>query len=245
MLWRKSMNWTKREPIIGMPEMGHDSKLRRYMRSKYPAAVQCAGGRVQWLPWTEDPDQMAQYVQNCDGFLFPGGPDVSPTLYGEAEDPARDYHRQRDALELPLMRLAVESGKPVLGICRGCQVMNVALGGTLYLDIASLSQGEAHMDPATRKNGGHAALLERDSILFRILGKERLQINSLHHQSVCTPGKGLKITARSPVGIVEGIELSDHSFCVGVQWHPEHMTASQDAKRLFRVLVEQARRSGR
>ena len=158
------MRGTDREVIIGMPEVGNESELRRYMRSKYPEAVECAGGRVQWLPWTEDPDQMAQYVRECDGFLFPGGPDVSPALYGEQEDPEAGIPPAERCSGAVSDAYGSGKRKAGPGNLPGLSVMNVAFGGTLYLDIASISQGEVHMDPETRKNGGHGVIMRNRAV---------------------------------------------------------------------------------
>lgn len=228
------------KPVIGIPEMGRDNLLRIYLRSKYPAALKKAGATPRWLPWTEDTEKLKQYINECDGFLFPGGADVSPSLYHEQEDPSRTYHRQRDAMEIPLMRMAIESKKPILGICRGCQVMNVAQNGTLHRDIQHISKNETHMDAKGRKNGTHSISVLPNTLLQKVTGSSSFYVNSLHHQAVKDPGNNLIISSNSPAGVPESIELQQHPFCLGVQWHPEHMTSSTENKKIFLAFVQKA-----
>lgn len=208
--------------LIGIPDMGPDP-FRIYMFGKYAAGVRRSGGEVEKLPWGVDDDNLRLIVENWDGLLLPGGPDIDPALYGEKKEPAcGEPNVHRDDLELRLLRIFLETGKPILGICRGAQVLNVVRGGTLLQDIAP-TQTVQHSDFLRRKRGIHAVTVAPGSLLATALGAEQVRVNSMHHQVAGRVGEGLTVTARSEDGYVEALELTGHPFCLAVQWHPEHM----------------------
>ncbi len=208
--------------LIGIPDMGPDP-FRIYMFGKYAAGVRWAGGEVEKLPWGVDDDNLRLIVENWDGLLLPGGPDMDPAIYGEAKEPAcGEINAHRDDLEMRLLRIFLETGKPILGICRGLQVLNVVQGGTLLQDITP-NQRIQHSDFPHRKEGVHAIKAAPGSLLAAALGTEETRVNSMHHQAVGRLGRDLVVTATSEDGYVEGLELKGHPFCLAVQWHPEHM----------------------
>lgn len=208
--------------LIGIPDMGPDP-FRIYMFGKYAAGVRRAGGEVEKLPWGVDDDNLRLIVENWDGLLLPGGPDIDPALYGEKKEPAcGEPNVHRDDLETRLLRIFLETGRPILGICRGLQVLNVVRGGTLLQDIAP-TQTAPHSDFLRRKRGVHAVTVTPGSLLSTALGAESARVNSMHHQAAGRVGEGLAVTARSEDGYIEALELPDHPFCLAVQWHPEHM----------------------
>jgi putative glutamine amidotransferase len=168
-----------------------------------------------------------QYTELCDGFLLSGGCDVNPKFFDQ--DPMPDcgiFDTERDEMEFQLVRQSIKKGKPVFGICRGLQVMNVALGGTLIQDIASeLDHPIQHEQKVSRREGSHRVRLEKDTHLFQVLGEqETVMVNSLHHQSIDRLGDGLRTAAFSADGIIEAMDMTENGL-MGVQWHPESMTA--------------------
>lgn len=193
----------------------------------YIAAVLKAGGVPLQLPLISGADT-EPYIHLCDGFLFPGGPDLHPRFYGEdARQGLGPVHPELDAFQLELMRAVLKSGKPVLGICRGAQVLNVVLGGSLHQDIGETSTKLAHYMDSHRSDVAHKVQIERGSLLYGLFGGE-LWVNSFHHQVINRLGKGLKVIARAEDGIIEAITLEDHTFAVGLQWHPEMMLTETD-----------------
>lgn len=143
---------------------------------------------------------------------------------------------------MKLLEFFLPTGKPILGICRGAQVMNVYFGGTLHQDINPIKKC-AHVDRAAIESGIHYVTLKRDSKLAKIFGKTEVWVNSLHHQAVNRVGKELIAAAWSPDGFIEGIEASNHLFCIGVQWHPEHMAPADETQRkLFEAFLEACRK---
>ncbi len=197
------------------------------------------------LPCTNDPEHIARLVKACDGFLIPGGQDIDPARYGARRKP--HTHRSataRDAMEQALVRAAVAADKPILGICRGMQSMNVALGGTLHQDIHAEHGGVAlqHVQGRPFDMPAHMVELVEDSKLAQFVGATRLGVNTIHHQSIAELGEGLVVSAVSPDdGVIEGIEIPDARFVIGVQWHPEHMWRIRPhSKRLFKALVDAA-----
>ena len=197
------------------------------------------------LPATSDAEHIKRIVQVCDGFLIPGGQDIDPGRYGAARKP--HTHRSataRDAMEQALVPAVIAAGKPLLGICRGMQSINVALGGTLHQDIQAGVSADAlqHVQGRPFDLPAHMVDVVEGTRLSSIVGAPRLGVNTIHHQSVADLGEGLVVSAISPDdGIVEGIELPGDAFVVGVQWHPEHMWRTRPhSKRLFRAFVEAA-----
>ena len=197
------------------------------------------------LPTTSDPAHIDRLVTACDGFLIPGGQDIDPVRYGARRKP--HTHRSataRDAMEQALVKAAIAADKPILGICRGMQSLNVALGGTLHQDIHAEHEQSTlqHVQGRPFDMPAHMVELDEDSQLARYVGATRLGVNTIHHQSVATLGKGLVVNAVSPDdGIIEGIELPGARFVIGVQWHPEHMWRTRPhSKRLFKALVDAA-----
>jgi len=216
------------KPLIGVPFMG-SSLFRKYMQSKYTVCLKKAGAEVVILEPV--PGGIRQYLDQCDGFLFPGGPDIAPGLYGRERQPCcGEPNPVRDDFEYPFLKAALAAKKPVLCVCRGMQLLNVVRGGTLHQDIKPV-QKYNHADFRRRAGAVHPVELEEGSVLSELFGQRQIQVNSLHHQAVDQLGEGLRKTAWSPDGFTEGIELAGASFALGVQWHPEHMAKKDPAQR--------------
>jgi putative glutamine amidotransferase len=219
---------------------------RAYLNSAYVAAVQQAGGvPVLFVPQHDARAQDA-LLERIDGVLLTGGGDVDPARFGEVAHPTvSDVSPARDALEIELARRATERRLPLLAICRGIQVLNVALGGSLHQDVATFPGTPiAHTQKAPRHKPTHAVKIEAASRLADVIGAHDLDVNSMHHQAIKDLGRGLCAVAFSPDSLIEAVELDDPSrFVFGVQWHPEELAPHQPAaQRLFAALIAAASR---
>ncbi len=216
-------------PLIGIPCGGNlRSKHPRFCAGKrYCEALHLVGGAPVLLPLHDDPTALLEMVGRLDGLLLSGGGDVAPHRFGETKlVRLRSVDLPRDEIELQLVRLAVEHDLPTLAICRGIQMVNVGLGGTLYQDIQTQLPGalrhDFHADyPRTYR--GHPLHLVAGSHLGHILGCDTLDVNSFHHQSAKDVAPPLQVTARAPDGVIEAVELPGSRFFIGVQWHPEEL----------------------
>ncbi len=213
-----------RPPIgVTIENPRHESEVFR-LREDYVRSVEQAGGLPLVLaPGT--PQDAPELLDHVSGLLLTGGADIDPALYGAPPHPALgEFFRERDLFELALCREALRRDLPVLAICRGHQVLNVATGGTLVQDIPSEVPGASAHDPdVERWQTCHEVDILPRTRLREILGTERVAVNSFHHQSVKQLGRDLVLSARSPDGVVEGIEMPPERrrFVLGVQWHPE------------------------
>ncbi len=224
------------KPIIAIPQMGNDL-FRKYMKSKYEKSLISAGATVKWIE-LEDTEKAVKEALSCDGLLLPGGADINPNLYGEAPtEKCGKPNALRDTGETVIFKAFIETKKPVLAICRGFQLINVLCGGTLYQDIKD-EQKCKHMDFFSRGCHIHSVKIEKASILYGAFNSDEINVNSMHHQAVNTVGDGLIPTAVSLDGYVEAFEMAEHPFCVGVQWHPEHMAKkSALQQKLFNIFI--------
>ncbi len=214
----------------------------------YVRAVVDAGGAPVLLALDISEKALRAIYDTLDGLLLSGGVDVAPHRYGEMPHPRLgDVDAGRDEVELTVTHWAVADDLPVLAICRGIQLLNVALGGTLYQDIASQVPGalaHPYQEGNSRGHIAHTVDVVPGSHLYRILQPENgvLPVNSMHHQAVKDVAPGCVITARAPDGIIEGLEEPTRRFVVGVQWHPEEMVANDARMRpLFAHFVAAAR----
>ena len=225
------------QPVIGVTRC---SRLDDYV-----ASVERSGARARVLEVSESPRTVLQIV---DGLLLTGGGDVDPAFYGEdRHDSVEDAEPGRDEFELDLARRAMEQDVPLLAICRGAQVLNVAAGGTLVQDIPTAVTTELSHSITEPKNCvAHDIRVAADSRLHGALGNAvgascACRVNSRHHQSVGKLGHNLKASATAPDGVIEGIEAADATFCLGVQWHPENFWRTGEFKPLFDAFVAAAR----
>jgi putative glutamine amidotransferase len=210
--------------------------------STYTRAIAAAGGVPVVLP--PEGDGVEEALAVLHGLVLPGGGDLDPALYGETEVHPTVYgvSADRDRFELAVVRAALARDLPLLAICRGIQVLNVALGGTLYQDVPDLHPAHtAHSQQRPPSEPFHEARLEPGSCLALAYGRETVAANSFHHQGVRAVAPGLRAVGWSPDGLVEGLESPAHRFVVGVQWHPEAMfEAHAEHLRPFTELVAQA-----
>lgn len=223
---------------IGVVICGLDSQ-RQFVSDAYIQAVKSAGGLPIILPLIKSKTVIQEYVELCDGFLFCGGGDITPLLFGQ--EPATNVGKTDitlDLFQIRLMKAILEADKPVLAICRGMQVLNVACGGTIYQDI-NLVDFETinHMQNSiSRRDISHKVIFEPESKVHKILGSFAYT-NSFHHQSIDRLGKGLAVSGFTGDAIVEAIEMPSHTFVLGVQWHPESMLDCSNMKQLFFALI--------
>jgi putative glutamine amidotransferase len=221
---------------------------RAYTNAAYVLAVQQAGGVPVLLPPQLAGTARDELWRRLDGLVLSGGGDMDPARFGEHRHPTvYDVSAARDELEIDLTRRALAEGIPLLAICRGIQVVNVALGGTLYQDIPTdLRSPIAHTQKERRDQPTHPVKVQEGSRLAEILGRLEVDVNSFHHQALRELGRGLRAVAAAPDGVIEGVEVAEHPFAVAIQWHPEELVAQDLAAReLFRAVVEAAGRSPR
>jgi putative glutamine amidotransferase len=231
------------KPIIGI---GSDvqsppgKRERAFIYLTYVDALRRAGAIPVLIP--PQPENAAELVSELDGVLLAGGDDCDPALYGEERHPTVEpMDARRQSNDVSLAKAARDRGIPVLGICLGVQVMNVAAGGSLVQDIASQVETEIDHASEPEDRARHDVIIERGTKLATILGDRELNVNSSHHQAIGRVGDGLAVTAHAPDGIIEGLEDPRHPFYVGVQWHPEDMSGEGSASTLFGAFVDAAR----
>jgi len=232
---------------LNRPQTKRESSV--ILQERYCAAIANAGGVPVILSVTYWRSAIHGLLDRLDGLLVSGGNfDIHPGYYGEK--PLRalgEIQPRRTSFELAIIRLALEKDWPVLGICGGAQAINVALGGSLYQDIATqLPNAGNHQQASKKTTGGHSIRIRCGTLLHRILRRENLEVNTTHHQAIKRLGKGLVINATAEDGLIEGIESPGHSFVLGVQWHPEAMlrklAAQQRIVRSFIVSCGQLHR---
>ena len=232
-------------PVIGITANHRAAESLTCVADPYVEAVQRAGGTALLLPVCADVDRLAEAVERIDGLLLTGGGDFSEAVLGSGLSPLADgTDARRDVTEFALLRLALQRQLPVFGICRGHQLINLALGGTLYQDIPSEYEGEPlpHSQAEDKRRPSHEVELTAGSLIARLMGATRIAVNSLHHQAVSRVAPSLLSAGVATDGVNEAIE-SAHYPVYGVQWHPEQLLAGGDDTQLplFTHLVEEAR----
>lgn len=231
------------KPVIGLIPLVDEARESLWMLPGYMDGVEEAGGLPVMLPLTADPADLERLCGFCDGFLLTGGHDVSPSVYGAQRLPVcGELCPDRDAMETALLSRAMARGKPVLGICRGIQLVNAALGGTLWQDLPSQrpSAVEHHQTPPYDKPAHEVSLLP-GTPLRALLGAERIVVNSYHHQGLRDLAPGLRPMATAPDGLVEAVWHPEQPFLWAVQWHPEFAWRTQPAARaVFAAFVRAA-----
>ncbi|WP_426711260.1 gamma-glutamyl-gamma-aminobutyrate hydrolase family protein [Cetobacterium sp. SF1] len=217
---------------------------RAYVNNDYVQSVVRAGGIPYIIPMVYDDEVIKAQIENIDGLIMSGGHDVNPMLYGE--EPCKELGGimpRRDKFDMLLIKNALELKKPILGICRGEQILNVASGGSLYQDLkfiegSYIKHNQGHLPDYPT----HTITIKQDSKLYSILGEETL-VNSFHHLAVKTVAPGFKAVAYSKDGVIEAIEKDGDLFVMGVQWHPEMLSASyENMQKLFIKLIEEAKK---
>ena len=233
------------KPVIGLIPLVDEDRESLWMLPGYMDGVAAAGGLPVMLPLSDDPKELEQLCGMCDGFLLTGGHDVSPEFYGERRvDACGACSPQRDRMEAVILQCAMDADKPVLGICRGIQFLNAALGGTLWQDLPTQhpSSIEHHQIPPYDVPIHSVAILP-GTPLAEALGAEALMVNSYHHQAVRELAAPLRAMAVSPDGLIEAVQHPGHRFIWGVQWHPEFAWRSDPSARIiFKAFVDACHR---
>lgn len=237
---------------LGMPSIGIVSSWQRNPQDKrrgfygvrpaYCEALRSAGADPLIIPLGAS----VAVLDYCDGLLFAGGEDIAPTRYGSLPHPKLGKVLvERDELELALLTPALERKVPILGICRGHQLLNVGCGGSLYQDIPSEIPGAGNHNPDDFFSLTELLAIKPNTKLHTILGVSEIGANSSHHQAVREVGKELRVSARTKDGVIEGLEHTEHPFCLSVQCHPEGLYAGAEPRwlRLFESFVEAARKT--
>ena len=209
----------------------------------YVRGVTETGGMPVLISPTITDDMLRAIYEDLHGLLLTGGVDVDPDLYGESQHPKLGrLDKDRDRVEVQLARWAFDDGLPIFGICRGIQILNVAMGGTLYQDIESQVEAAIHhaCTDEPRDWIAHPVQITGESRLAEVMGQTEIGVNSLHHQAINSLSSQFRIVAQAPDGIIEGIERLDDTFFLAVQWHPEELVSQMPHRALFQALVEAA-----
>lgn len=234
------------KPLIGITTWRETSHLGHTLvaaAEAYAQAVSRSGGLPVMIPVGLPADQLGMILSCLDGVLLTGGGDIDPRQYGlEQTAKVKSVDRDRDRVEFQLVQDAIQHGTPFFGICRGLQIINIVLGGTLYRDIQEeYPQSIKHACPDwPRDHLAHEIAVQPGSLLAETLMSTALKVNSLHHQAVDQLASGLEVMAHAPDGIVEAFRLPDHPFGWAVQWHPEQLMAQPSTQALFRRFVTAA-----
>lgn len=234
-------------PVIGITLSNtpkSSSKEQFFNESPYVKALINAGGLPRWIESDTPLETLKDLLMNVDGVLLSGGGDIDPGLFGGIHHPlVSGINPQRDAVELELARLSIESDLPLFGICRGCQMLNVALGGTLYTHIPEQYETSLNHRLSEEKYPSflaHEVDIRQKSLLASLIQQEMIWVNSRHHQAIKDLAPSLTVTSRALDDLIEGIERPSNRFCLAVQWHPENLQDSPEQQQLFAGFVSAA-----
>lgn len=232
------------KPLIGVSCNQRSNPGRIVLRNEYLAVIEENDGLPVVVPVNPDPRILEETLSRCDGLLLTGGGDIHPAFYGKPEDCViRGGDWRRDCYEIILTDFALRVNMPVLAICRGMQILNIYLNGTLYRDLRlEFPEAEAHETETVGARCFHPVKILRGTKLYRILGEEEVTVNSSHHQAVNKLGDSLITSGLSPSGIVEAVESVTDRWVIGVQWHPERLTGVRAMPGLIREFVKAAGR---
>lgn len=233
------------KPVIGITPLYDEEKKSIWMLPGYMEAIRNAGGVPVILPLYHSEEGLDTAYSLCHGFLFTGGQDINPVRYGEARSEACGIcNEEKDDLETKIFRRAYKEDKPILGICRGLQLINVELGGSLYQDLPSQYQNPGtscleHCRKPSENRIAHKVRIEYASALYQLLSTEEIEVNSYHHQGIKSLGRDLEIMAAASDGLIEAIRCESRSFIWGIQWHPEFLYMSDAFSRsIFMAFME-------
>lgn len=237
------------KPIIGITSSMEIDESYYMVDSNNIKAITQAGGLPVILPYLPVEKAIEQIANTIDGLYATGGYDIDPTLFGEEPHPnLGTIIPARDAFEIALMKRLLARGKPVLGVCRGCQILNIAVGGDMYQDIyAQISQPLLqHSQKAPNDHASHFIDIVKGSILHRLTGAEKIRVNSRHHQANRHVPGPFQVSGKASDGIIEAIESKEHRFALGLQWHPENLAVSKDkhAQQIFQGFIDSCQRKG-
>lgn len=232
-----------KKPIIALIPLYDKTKDSYWMLPGYMKGIEQAGGIAVMLPMCEDPSTLQQLSKSFDGFLFTGGQDIDPALYQcHDNEKCEELCPQRDAMEPYLLKEVIALNKPVLGICRGIQMLNAVTGGTLYQDLSSEYPATiSHRMKAPYNRSQHLVSIEHDSLLYDILKETQIGVNSCHHQAIKTLGNNLKPAAISEDGLIESVYMPHKKFVLAVQWHPEFSLTDPHYQKIFAAFVNAAK----
>lgn len=227
--------------LVGVMPLWDDEKESIWMLPGYLEGLAAAGADSFIFPLTTEKDELFRLTDLCDGILLTGGHDTNPALYGET--PLNDsvvWSDVRDSMDQTVIHYALERNKKILGICRGIQILNVSLGGTLYQDLPTqYKSGIDHHMAAPYNRPCHEVNIIPDTPLFELLGKEKIKVNSIHHQAVRRLAPGLEKMAVSEDGLTEAVFMPDKYFVWGIQWHPEYwFKENEEAMAIFKCFSD-------
>lgn len=210
-----------------------------YLKRSYHKAAAVSGGVPILLANTTDKSLIKEYVKNIDGLLISGGEDMDPKYFRQKPHKSiSPSPPERDIFELNMIKYAIKRKIPIFGICRGLQVLNIALGGSLYQDLSCMPQKTLrHADPKETDKMFHKVKVEKRTLLHEIIGKHTIDVNSSHHQTINKIGGRLRAAAYSSDGVIEGLEYPDYGFLLAVQWHPEMILRRSHSKKLFEAFI--------
>jgi putative glutamine amidotransferase len=228
-----------RKPVIGITVAHCTEELKSYPRAFYVESIRKAGGQAILLPLVKTVEEAQDILVLVDGLILSGGGDISPVIFKELpQSGIGGCLPDRDQSEILLAQIALQWDKPILGICRGIQVLAIAAGGKIIQDIFSQCSGAMqHQQTAPREYIWHEVEL-LESRLKEVIGQKTIGVNSLHHQAVLSIPDDFRIDAIAADGIIEGIEKIGARFCIGVQWHPEALIGEDHSAKLFTEFVE-------
>ena len=231
----------KRKPLIGVIPLYDEAMNSWWILPKYMKRIEKAGGIPIMLPLTTDVSVIRELAGHIDGLLVTGGQDVDPEIYNEPQESfCQETCKDRDILETFLIPVLLEADKPVLGICRGLQMLNALLGGSLYQDlqIQKEEKNVTHRQEKPYDVPCHSVTVDQDSPLYQLLGKESLQVNSCHHQGIKGLALPLKKMAQAEDGLIEAVYMPENTFVWGLQWHPEMLAVdNEDSEKIFSAFV--------
>lgn len=230
-----------KKPLIALMPLWDEKKNSYWMLPGYMDLIIKSGGVPVMLSFSDDEQSIKEIAERFDGFIFTGGDDIDPARYGEEKlDVCGEPCVYRDSLEFALFSEVIKTDKPILGICRGMQFLNAALGGTLYQDLPTQKPGEVcHKQPAPTDALTHGVTVKKDTMLYDIVGTDTLMVNTLHHQAVDKIAPCLVPCATADDGLVEAVYHPEKAFLLGVQWHPEMIfTHEENSIKIGKAFVQ-------